>query len=378
MDHNILSGALGLPNKAFHIANFPAELRTGAWGWCSLAPMIGGGVDKQPRHPFRLTAGRNHEPLKTNDPAGWATYEECCAKAWRDGGAVGRLFQHGEGFVAIDIDYVPDGAKGVTDVSALRRWQKQVFDWTLSYTELSQSGNGLHIIVKAQLPGGTRRTGVEIYGHRRFMICTGNVVPERRGWSVVEDQEAIDELVDFLTAGRGVGEASAATLAESLLSDDEAEIEAELLIDRASRARNGDKFRQLMTAPPAEDGRSEQDMALAERIAFWTSDAKVFLAIFRQSPLHDFERKARKSGYNSMWKYESGYLVGHTFRKALGYQDRRKEAAADAIAAGQAIALAVLASGGNVPEALLAQETADCTARAKALLARHDTNKEAL
>ena len=47
-----------------------------------------------------------------------------------------------------------------------------------SYTELSQSGTGWHIIARDALSTGRNRAGrVEMYGCGRFFVMTGNTDP---------------------------------------------------------------------------------------------------------------------------------------------------------------------------------------------------------
>src|SRR5699024_2621495 len=44
-----------------------------------------------------------------------------------------------------------------------------------SYSEISPSGNGIHIIAKGELPKGGRRKGkIEVYDSGRFFTVTGN------------------------------------------------------------------------------------------------------------------------------------------------------------------------------------------------------------
>ena len=44
-----------------------------------------------------------------------------------------------------------------------------------SYAELSQSGQGAHIVCRGSVPQGVRRDRVEVYSNQRYMIFTGNV-----------------------------------------------------------------------------------------------------------------------------------------------------------------------------------------------------------
>ena len=39
-----------------------------------------------------------------------------------------------------------------------------------SYTEISQAGNGIHILIRANFPHGKRLEGIEVYGKGRFLV----------------------------------------------------------------------------------------------------------------------------------------------------------------------------------------------------------------
>ena len=95
------------------------------------------------------------------------------------------------GIVGIDIDcgFGPDGT--YTDIC------REIIDWCGSYTELSRSGRGVHILVKGKLPwpGKNNLAGVEIYQSRRFFIMTGKVVDQKHK-QLVEAQEAIDKILE--------------------------------------------------------------------------------------------------------------------------------------------------------------------------------------
>src|SRR5690606_16238342 len=53
--------------------------------------------------------------------------------------------------------------------------QQKIYSQLNSYSELSPSGRGLHIICKASIPMGRRRNNIEIYSSERYATFTGNV-----------------------------------------------------------------------------------------------------------------------------------------------------------------------------------------------------------
>jgi hypothetical protein len=71
-----------------------------------------------------------------------------------------------------------------------------IFEACRTYTEVSKSGEGLHLFVKGDLPfkGKNNLAGVEIYKTARFFIMTGNSFGAVE--CVRENQEALDYIVD--------------------------------------------------------------------------------------------------------------------------------------------------------------------------------------
>jgi len=75
-------------------------------------------------------------------------------------------------YVFIDLDKCFDGDK-------LKPYAREIVERFSSYTEISPSGNGLHIICKGKKPeGGNRNTelGIEAYDRARYFTFTGKVI----------------------------------------------------------------------------------------------------------------------------------------------------------------------------------------------------------
>lgn len=284
-------------------ANQPAFTGSGCWGVSTLAPLPNSKPDKTPRSPHTGL------PLHVDNPAVWFTFQDCLdAVVAGRFAALGRLFQHGDGYVVVDLDELDPSEKYFAEKRAS---QIRIYNDLPTYTELSQSGKGAHLICAANYPAGHNRHGLEMYGHARYMICTGNEVPDRAGWPIAPLQSVVDDLGDMFTAARsgGGGEPEWGKVTEA----------SEPLIARARRARNGDKFTDLFDNPLPEDaeGWSDRDASLAQMIAFYTTNPEQMLEIFRQSKQYNPERKARKSGYKSVEKYEQEYLLRLTFGRAV-------------------------------------------------------------
>lgn len=113
--------------------------------------------------PYNPVDGK---PASTTDPETWSSFMTACNS--NDFAGIGFVFTKNDQYVGIDIDNcVVDGIldKPASKIGQLMR----------SYTELSQSGNGIHIIVKGEKPGEKCRAGnVEMYDSGRYFIMTGH------------------------------------------------------------------------------------------------------------------------------------------------------------------------------------------------------------
>lgn len=105
---------------------------------------------------------------KVNDATCWSYYEHAAQS--KAGAGMGFVF-NGDGIIGIDLDHAfADGQ--------LKDWAQAIVNvFAGTYMELSPSGNGIHIIAKAELFSGRRFTvadgGIEIYATGRFFTMTG-------------------------------------------------------------------------------------------------------------------------------------------------------------------------------------------------------------
>lgn len=223
----------------------------------------------------------------TADPATWGSFDAALMGATRpnvDG--IGFVFTDEDPYVGVDLDDCRDPATGqLSDVAV------EIVMRLQSYTEISPSGTGLHVIARGELPEGSRRRGsVEMYDTGRFFTMTGDrlfATPStvctrpRALRSVHQTHVAADEQRASEAPTDAAREArTTPTVASSLPSD-------EVLLERARSAENGEKFRRLWAGDTGGyDSHSEADMALCCLLAFWTAgDASRIDRLFRQSGL---------------------------------------------------------------------------------------------
>jgi len=224
-------------------------------------------------------------------PQSWSTYRHSRFVATRfrcDG--VGFVFTADDPFCGVDLDgcRTPDGIVAPD--------ARRIIDRLNSYAEVSPSGTGVHIFLKAKLSGGGRRTGkIEVYDSGRYFTVSGKHL-EGTPRKIMYRQSETDELSAEIFPVPLPSAKSSPALAE--LSDDE-------LIDRAKRARNGDRFTRLWAGNLSDygDDHSRADAALCCMLAFWSDgDSDRIDRLFRRSGLmrDKWDRRTGDTTYGAL------------------------------------------------------------------------------
>ena len=130
------------------------------------------GVD--PENPKKPYSPATMQPAKARDPTTWGNFELALQRV-TEGKALGIGFEFdGTGIIGVDLDKCRN-----PDTGEVAPWAVQIVQELDSFTEISMSGTGLHIIIKGQKPGEHCRnpkTGeaIEIYSEGRYFALTGN------------------------------------------------------------------------------------------------------------------------------------------------------------------------------------------------------------
>jgi primase-polymerase (primpol)-like protein len=125
---------------------------------------------KWTKHPYNPRTGRR---ASSTDLLTWSPFADVL-KAYEAGlyCGVGFVFCSGDPYTGIDLDGCRDSESGEIEL-----WAAQIVRAFDTYTEVSPSGEGVHIIVKGELPGrGGKRKYIEMYDMKRFFTVTGYVV----------------------------------------------------------------------------------------------------------------------------------------------------------------------------------------------------------
>lgn len=287
-------------------SNIPEELRNSVQWVCWKAETR---KDKLTKIPFNPITG---EGAKSNNSSTWVSFSEAC-KGYESGKYDGIGFVLSPPYIGIDIDDCRNLETGEIDQDILG-----IIADLNSYTEISPSGNGIHIFVKGVKPGKKSRIdNIEIYEKGRYFTVTGNVL-EYTPLSINDSQTAIDAFYGKCF-GKEEEHPPIITGRGGSLSDDD-------IINRARQAENAFKFIQLFNGNTDEyQSQSQADVALCDLIAFYTLDKGQIDRIFRQSKLYR-KKWDEKHGEDTYGNITISRAIGFTNQNKSNSNDLRNEA----------------------------------------------------
>lgn len=229
----------------------------------------------------------------SNDPSTWCDYETALSASVQYNG-LGFMFS-GSGLFGVDIDGISDD---ITEyVNGEDNIVTEFIETLQSYAEVSQSGNGIHIICRGSLPdGGRRKNNVEMYDAGRFFIMTGK---EIGGYSLNDGTESIKPLHAKYIGAQKPTEVYKHDIQPLDLTEQE-------IISAIQASKQGNAFDLLYRGDwqGLYSSQSDADIAFCNILAFWTAkDVQKMDAIFRSSGLFRKkwdERRGNKGTYGQI------------------------------------------------------------------------------
>lgn len=226
----------------------------------------------------------NGKKASSVNPRTWGNFDAACAAVDKYGfEGVGIMF--GRGLIGIDIDHVIDANGKISERA------KEVIDSVNSYTEYSPSGSGVHILAFGTFPGTfTRKDEFEMYSKSRFFTLTGKPFEGkfRKIPKAVDTQEVVNAMYEkYIVAGRQVVDRTAI-----IGSSGKEELTDEEILQKCHEGRNGAEFDRLWRGDTSlylhKDGtpdRSQSDLALIGKLAYYSSSVAQIDRLFRRSGL---------------------------------------------------------------------------------------------
>lgn len=239
--------------KSQTFENFPSELRNLAQ-W----------VVRREKQPVNPRTGGN---AQANNPDTWSDFQTALT-VFQSGGYDGIGFElSNNGIVGIDLDHCINPETGEVDPEAL-----EMVERLDSYTEISPSGTGLHILAYGDIPTdgrNNRKRGIEMYKARHYLTVTGNAFGPVR--PLAHREKGIARLYAEVFPDKAPVPPPAVVLSEDNLLDIGLQRDRELAECWNGARKNGNE--------------SSDDMALMNKLAYWCNrDVNQMVAAFLRSP----------------------------------------------------------------------------------------------
>jgi len=212
------------------------------------------------------------------DPHTWTSFENAQATTQEHGyHGVGFVFTEDDPYCGVDLDGCLDPETG-----EIEPWALVIVDSLDSYTEISPSGTGVHIIVRGSLPDGPiKHPHVEMYDSGRYFTFTARRLAGTTD-GIQERQHVLDTWTKPKPLTRQVRRKPTPSVGE--------------IIEKARNARNGERFRALYDHGNTSGyaSHSEADYALMLMLAFWfAANPESMEAAFNESALRQREKWTR-------------------------------------------------------------------------------------
>ena len=242
--------------------------------WVAVRTWKSAEKDKLSKRPIDCNTGNYAE---SDNPETWTTFDKALEYVREHGGTtVGYALDGKDKVSCVDIDryFDENGELSETAKEALKRSGA-------TYAERSVSGNGLHIFGKTDgmdLRTFSKGGDLEFYQKEQFIAMTG-------------DGAKTKDLVNFDSCGmkpyleskcekriewKGVCKGENGL---SSMSDKD-------VVEKASEAKNGDKFKRLYAGEDLQNNHSNSDMSLMNILAYWCNgDKEQMLRVFATSGL---------------------------------------------------------------------------------------------
>jgi putative DNA primase/helicase len=242
------------------------------------------GEDKPTKRPYNP---KTQTPASHSNSDTWVTFREAHAVLAADGtpwDGAGFVFAADDPFVGVDLDKVRDPETGVLIPEA----QEIVDAFEGSYIEPSPSETGVHIIAKGQIPFENGKTGtnrkfaggktrIEAYNALRFFTVTGKGNPVD---TIAHKQSELDRLYKNYLKASEKPLSAPVSVSNNGVGPTDAQI-----LQRLSAEKEGKAARLLKGDIEGYESRSEADLALCSKIAWYTEDTEQIERIWKSSGL---------------------------------------------------------------------------------------------
>lgn len=242
--------------------------------WVAVKTWKSAEKDKLSKRPIDCNTGNYAE---SDNPETWTTFDKALEYVREHGGTTIAYALDGKDKIAcLDFDecYDENRLPNETVKEALSKCGA-------TYTEHSLSGEGFHILGKTNgmdLRTFSKDGSLEFYQKAHFISLTGNgtVYTKLESFDTPEMKELLSRKCEKREEWKGVCKGINGL---STMSDKD-------VVEKASEAKNGDKFKRLYAGEDLQNNHSNSDMSLMNILAYWCNgDKEQMLRIFATSGL---------------------------------------------------------------------------------------------
>ena len=261
-------------SERFDPENIPEEMKQSSrWVLYSIF------VNPYSNRVEKLPKSLNGKLADITKPESWTTFEKAYGSLIKNENTFSGLgFVLGDGIFGIDLDHV------INQEGNIEPWAEEIVKRMDSYTEISPSGTGIHIYAKGKIPTRDRKNGpIEMYDEKRYFTVTGRCLGEPRPLAE-RTREAAAIHRQYLKRDH---RESVSGAQRPTFTPGEAVRDVQDLVERASNAKNGEKFISLWKGDKTGyASQSQADQALCNFLAFYSGGQRDLMdAAFRSSGL---------------------------------------------------------------------------------------------
>lgn len=239
---------------------------------------------KRTKIPYTPTTGMK---ASTTNPATWVDFDTALAcESNYDG--LGFVFTNSP-FAGVDLDNVGNEIKAF-EKGDLNNIVGEFHEALQTYMEISPSGNGVHFIVKGELPAGKRKIGdVEMYETNRYFTVTGDQLGEYDG----VNSDVTEPLKRLHNKYLGASDSAQVDCSSfDALPSYGNELDSEAVLQSLKKGKDGDKWIDLLMSGDwhkyGYPSRSDAELAVVSKLGFFSNyDKHVMDEIYKLSQLVD-------------------------------------------------------------------------------------------
>jgi hypothetical protein len=213
---------------------------------------------------------------RANTSDTWAAFDTAYQFSRQKNCGIGFVFSIEDDLCGVDLD------KCIDQTGKLEDWAEKIVAKLNSYTELSPSKRGVHVLVKGHVPpGGNRRGPVEMYDSNRYFTVTGEHMAGTPT-TIEERQKELEEIHQSFIAPKQETRPKQVPVEPCSLNEQE-------ILEKAFAAKNGNELQSLWNGDIStyDNDDSRADYALCKMLAFWTQRNPAMMdSLFRKSHLY--------------------------------------------------------------------------------------------